>query len=137
MSNDSTVVIICGDRRLHTRDEELFDHYSKRDDTPPYRAMLPGGCLPYQDYPMLHLSLRPFVLKGITHIHHEDHMGNSEDVSGCAAYLNMQRYCKEIGAEVGVTTGIYRHDEPGTGTFEPIDWQKIALKLSRSQTAYF
>jgi hypothetical protein len=85
---------MCGDYRLRDRDDELFMYYSRLDGAKPFRAILPGGCLPYQNDEILKAAVLPYFRKGANHIHIEDHMGQNAKVPGCAAYLlhNEQSY---------------------------------------------
>ena len=81
-----TVIIICGDFRLRERDDELYRYYHRLDGKEPFRTLIPGACLPFQEDVVLKRGLLPFLKKGANHIHLEDHMGIDADTPGCAAF---------------------------------------------------
>jgi len=82
----STVIIMCGDRRLVGRDNDLFNYFTAVDGIEPYRAILPGGCLPYTSDEFLAAVIRPYIILGARHVHAEGHMGANAKTCGCKAY---------------------------------------------------
>lgn len=151
---NKTVIIMCGDWRLRARDKELFRFYTKLDGSKPFRALLPGGCLPFQNDEIMKLALLPYFMKGANHIHLEDHMGTN-DVPGCAAYgvkhsqqhgsnalyscrveeidhinqleqvsSQLAFFAERNGHETTINYGIYRHDAVGRGSLDLIQAER-------------
>ncbi len=93
-SEKKTLLAICSDRRLMHREQELSNSIQAEEGDFPFRIILPGGCLPYQNDKVLEASFQPFLYAGVNHLHLEDHMGANPLVPSCKAYWlrNMLRY---------------------------------------------
>jgi hypothetical protein len=81
-----SLVIVCGDRRLRSREQQLCDYYASLDGVDPYRSLIPGGVLPLGNHEVMRQIIRPFVLLGVTHVHVEDHCADDDSIMGCGAY---------------------------------------------------
>jgi hypothetical protein len=98
MTSTRTVIFMCGDYRLRDRVDELFMFYRRLDGCPPFSSVGAGASLPYKSHEVLNDFLLPYLDKGATHIHIEDHLGCDPNVPGCAAYALAHK--KRLGSQV-------------------------------------